>query len=268
MTYCPVDTQTLRYLERSGRPSAQIDLVETYFQAQGLFRDVQSLTPLYSQTVKIDLASIQPTMAGPKRPQDIFPLSQAPQVFHKSLTTPVEGRGFGLGEDETEKTALVNLNGQECSLSHGTVVIAAITSCTNTSDPSVILAAALLARNAARKGLKSKPWVKTSFAPGSRAVEAYLKEANLLSGLNSLGFNVVGYGCTTCIGNSGPLSPDIIDAIRKAHLVSTAVLSGNRNFEGRIHPDVRASFWPPRCWWWLTRWPESQLRLCARTFGK
>ena len=158
------------------------------------------------------------------------------------MTAPAGVRGFGLVKNELENSAQVAVNGEITDLKHGAVVIAAITSCTNTSDPSVVIAAALLARNATQKGLRSKPWVKTSFAPGSRAVTTYLDQAGLLSGLNSLGFNVVGYGCTTCIGNSGPLPQDILKAIREKQLVAASVLSGNRNFEGRIHPDVRASF--------------------------
>ncbi len=242
MTYCPVDAQTLRYLQRTGRPDKQVELVETYFQAQGLFLENRSALPQYSQILRIDLGAIEPLLAGPKRPQDIFPLSKAAQVFQSSLTAPVELRGFGLSDEQAAKTAPLELGGQACRLPQGAVVIAAITSCTNTSDPGVIVAAALLARNAARLGLKSKPWVKTSFAPGSRAVTAYLEKMGLLTGLESLGFNVVGYGCTTCIGNSGPLPPAVSSALRDHQLVGAAVLSGNRNFEGRIHPEVRASF--------------------------
>jgi aconitate hydratase len=242
MTYCPVDSQTLQYLHRSGRSTDQIELVEAYFQAQGLFLDGRSPVPDYTQILTINLDEIEPTISGPKRPHDIFPLSKAPQTFAKSLTAPVEARGYGLTKIDADKSVRVNLNGQECELKNGAVIIAAITSCTNTSDPGVVIAAGLLARNAARKGLKSKPWVKTSFAPGSRAVRAYLQEADLMNGLESLGFNVVGYGCTTCIGNSGPLPADVFQAIHDNQLVGAAVLSGNRNFEGRIHPEVRASF--------------------------
>jgi len=242
MTYCPVDDQTLRYLRRTGRAASQVALVEAYFQAQDLFLDSASPIPAYTQVLTIDLSQIQPTLAGPKRPQDIFPLSRSAQVFRQSLTAPLEARGFALNEADQAASATLDLNGQSCSLTHGAVLIAAITSCTNTSDPGVVVAAALLARNAAAKGLRSKPWVKTSFAPGSRAVTMYLEKAGLLTGLDSLGFNVVGYGCTTCIGNSGPLHPDIAKAVRENRLVGAAVLSGNRNFEGRIHPEVRASF--------------------------
>ncbi len=242
MTFCPVDKQTLHYLERTGRAAAHIELVEAYFKAQGLFLETGRSSPAYTQVLTIDLAEIQPTLAGPKRPQDIFPLSKSAQVFRQSLSAPLEARGFALSNEETAKTVQVSLDGQICELTHGAVLIAAITSCTNTSDPSVVIAAALLARNAAAKGLKSKPWVKTSFAPGSRAVSAYLEKMDLLAGLDNLGFNVVGYGCTTCIGNSGPLRPEISKAVRESQLVGAAVLSGNRNFEGRIHPDVRASF--------------------------
>jgi aconitate hydratase len=242
MTYCPVDAQTLDYLKRTGRSAEQIELVETYFQAQGLFLDGRGPQPEYSQVLTIDLSKIEATLAGPKRPQDIFPLSKAAQTFTASLTAPLGVRGYGFSPEEAAKTITAEINGEKQELRHGAVIIAAITSCTNTSDPSVILAAALLARNAAAKGLKSKPWVKTSLAPGSRAVTAYLKNADLLGGLESLGFNVVGYGCTTCIGNSGPLPEEVNKAVHDNQLVGAAVLSGNRNFEGRIHPEVRASF--------------------------
>lgn len=242
MTYCPVDDQTLLYLERSGRPQSQIELVRSYFNAQNLFLNSSSPKPEYTQVVSIDLSSIQPTLSGPRRPHDIFALSEAHNVFKQSLTASKEARGFGLSNNEADRTIQTDLDGEGVTLGHGTVIIAAITSCTNTSDPSVVIAAALLARNAARKGLQRKPWVKTSFAPGSRAVSTYLANAGLMDGLENLGFNVVGYGCTTCIGNSGPLPVDVFKAIHDNQLVGAAVLSGNRNFEGRIHSEVRASY--------------------------
>ncbi|MDP2964898.1 MAG: aconitate hydratase AcnA [Pelolinea sp.] len=241
-TYFPVDGQTLNYLRRTGRLESHINLVETYYRAQGLYREDGGPHPKYSQILQINLGEIQPVMAGPKRPQDIFPLSGAKQTFKNALAAPIGNTGYGLNDDEINKKVKVAINGQEMELSHGAVLIAAITSCTNTSDPSVMITAGLLARNAAAKGLRTKPWVKTSFAPGSRAVRAYLSSAGLLEGLEALGFQIVGYGCTTCIGNSGPIDATISRAIRENGLVGAAVLSGNRNFEGRIHPDARASF--------------------------
>lgn len=241
-TYFPVDNQTLDYLKRTGRSEDQIKLVETYFQAQNLFREDNSAYPEYSQIMRINLSEIQPVMAGPKRPQDIFQLSNAKQTFKDALATAQGNTGFGLSENDINKKVKITLNGQAEELTHGAVLIAAITSCTNTSDPGVLITAALLAQKAAAKGLRAKPWVKTSFAPGSRAVKTYLTSAGLLNGLEALGFHIVGYGCTTCIGNSGPLDMAVSRAVKDNGLVGAAVLSGNRNFEGRIHPDVRASF--------------------------
>ena len=242
VTYFPVDGQTLDYLRRTGRSEDQIKLVETYFRAQGLFREDGHSQPTYSQILKINLNEIQPVMAGPKRPQDIFALSDTKSAFRNALNATKGISGYGLDSAEINKKVRVNIKGEEVELSHGTVLIAAITSCTNTSNPSVLITAGLLARNAAVKGLHTKPWVKTSFAPGSRAVKTYLSSAGLMEGLETLGFHIVGYGCTTCIGNSGPIDPAISRVIRENSLVGAAVLSGNRNFEGRIHPDVRASF--------------------------
>jgi aconitate hydratase len=241
-TFFPVDDQTLNYLKRTGRSEDQIKLVEAFFRAQGLFRDDYDSHPEYSQIMRINLGEILPVMAGPKRPQDIFLLSNAKQAFKDSLAAEKGNMGFGLSEAEINKKVKLTIKGQEAELTHGAVLIAAITSCTNTSDPGVLVTAALLAQNAAAKGLRSKPWVKTSFAPGSRAVKTYLSSAGLSDGLEALGFHIVGYGCTTCIGNSGPLDTAISHAVRDNGLVGAAVLSGNRNFEGRIHPDARASF--------------------------
>ena len=241
-TYFPVDNQTLDYLRRTGRSEDQVALVEAYFRAQALFREDNCSHPEFSQVMRINLGEIQPVMAGPKRPQDIFQLSNAGQAFQRCLRAEKGNKGFGLSETEIDKKVKLTINDQEVELTHGAVLIAAITSCTNTSDPGVLITAALLAKNAAAKGLRSKPWVKTSFAPGSRAVKTYLSSAGLFDGLETLGFHIVGYGCTTCIGNSGPLDPAISRAVRDNCLVGAAVLSGNRNFEGRIHPDVRASF--------------------------
>ncbi len=241
-TYFPVDNQTLDYLRRTGRPENQIELVEAYFRAQDLFRENTGAFPQYSQVMHVDLGEIQQVMAGPKRPQDIFPFSNAGQAFKDAIKTEKGFKGFGLSDVQANQKVKLTFNGQEIELSHGSVLIAAITSCTNTSDPGVLITAALLAKNATAKGLRSKPWVKTSFAPGSRAVRSYLASAGLFDGLETLGFHIVGYGCTTCIGNSGPLDINISRAVRENNLVGAAVLSGNRNFEGRIHPDARASF--------------------------
>ena len=241
-TYFPVDGQTLNYLRRTGRLESHINLVETYYRAQGLYREDGGPHPGYSQILQIDLGEIRPVMAGPKRPQDIFPFSDAKLAFKNALASPKGNTGYGLNENEINKKVKVTINGQDVEMTHGAVLIAAITSCTNTSDPSVMITAGLLARNAASKGLHPKPWVKTSFAPGSRAVKAYLSSAGLLEGLEALGFQIVGYGCTTCIGNSGPIDAAISRAVRENCLVGAAVLSGNRNFEGRIHPEARASF--------------------------
>ena len=241
-TYFPVDDQTLDYLRRTGRSEKHIKLVETYYRAEELYREESSSYPEYSQILKINLNEIQTVMAGPKRPQDIFQLSGAKETFKNTLTAPKGNTGYGLNHDELNKKVMVVINGQDVELTHGVVLIAAITSCTNTSDPSVLIAAGLLARNAAAKGLHPKPWVKTSFAPGSRAVKTYLSSAGLMDGLEALGFHIVGYGCTTCIGNSGPIDAAISHAVKENCLVGAVVLSGNRNFEGRIHPDARASF--------------------------
>ncbi len=241
-TYFPVDHQTLAYLRRTGRPGEHIEMVEAFFNAQGLFRKADSPVPEYSQVVTIVLDDIQPLLAGPKRPQDVIPLTDAPQAFSRALVAPVGPSGFGLDEEQKNFSVQAQTPRGALRLSHGAVLIAAITSCTNTSDAGVMIAAALLARNAARAGLKSQPWVKTSLAPGSRAVSTYFKNAGLQEGLEALGFYTVGYGCTTCIGNSGPLDDPISRAVSDGGLVCAAVLSGNRNFEGRIHPQVRASF--------------------------
>ena len=205
-------------------------LVEEYTKAQGIFRTDATPDPIYTDKLELDLASVEPTLAGPKRPQDRVPLRQAKTAFEKSL------------EGAAQKHVAVKNNGDQFELSNGSVVIAAITSCTNTSNPSLMLGAGLLAKKAVERGLHSKPWVKTSLAPGSKVVTDYLDAAGLSKYLNDLGFNLVGYGCTTCIGNSGPLEEHIGAAIKDNSLVAVSVLSGNRNFEGRIHPLVRANY--------------------------
>ncbi|MBZ5694608.1 MAG: aconitate hydratase AcnA [Acidobacteriia bacterium] len=229
MGFFPVDSETLAYLRFTARGDDQVKLVEAYAKEQGLFRTDETPDPVFSDRLELDLATVVPTIAGPKRPQDSVPLTQAKAAFEKSLT-------------EAPKHASVQNNGDKFELADGSVVIAAITSCTNTSNPSLMLGAGLLAKKAVERGLTSKPWVKTSFAPGSKVVTDYIEKAGLWPYLNSLRFNLVGYGCTTCIGNSGPLSEPISKAIKDNNLVAVSVLSGNRNFEGRINPLCRANY--------------------------
>ncbi len=231
----PIDGETLRYLELSGRDRAHIRLIEAYAKEQGMWRYDGQPDALYSDWLELDLGSVEPSLAGPKRPQDRIALGVADTVFRKHLETAVAGRKSG-------GSATVTLDGNKAEIRDGSVLIAAITSCTNTSNPAVMVAAGLLARNARAKGLKSKPWVKTSLAPGSKVVTDYLVKAELLDDLDALGFFTVGYGCTTCIGNSGPLRPEIAAAVQQAGIVGCSVLSGNRNFEGRIHPQVQMNF--------------------------
>jgi aconitate hydratase len=229
MGFFPVDSETLAYLRFTARDEDQVKLVEAYTKEQGLFRTDQTPDPIFSDRLELDLATVVPTMAGPKRPQDSVPLTQAKAAFERSLT-------------EAAKHASVQNNGDRFELADGSVVIAAITSCTNTSNPSLMLGAGLIAKKAVERGLRTKAWVKTSFAPGSKVVTDYIEKAGLWPYLNSLGFNLVGYGCTTCIGNSGPLSEPISKAIKESNLVAVSVLSGNRNFEGRINPLCRANY--------------------------
>jgi aconitate hydratase len=229
MGFFPVDAEVLNYLRFTDRSEAQVELVEAYSKEQGLFRTDETPDPIFTDKLELDLATVVPTMAGPKRPQDSVPLTQAKVAFEKSLTEPA-------------KHAKVQNNGDSFELADGSVVIAAITSCTNTSNPSLMLGAGLLAKKAVERGLSSKPWVKTSFAPGSKVVTDYIEKAGLWPYLESLRFHLVGYGCTTCIGNSGPLSETISKAIKDNNLVAVSVLSGNRNFEGRINPQCRANY--------------------------
>jgi len=228
----PIDQETLNYLRLTGRSTEQLALVEAYARAQGLFHDPNTPEAAYSDTLELDLGSVVPSLAGPKRPQDRIALSEAQQAVTTALKKASRGQG----------RVPVNAQGQQFELKDGAVVIAAITSCTNTSNPNVIMGAGLLAQKAVAKGLKSKPWVKTSLAPGSLVVTEYLKKAGLQPDLDQLGFNLVGYGCTTCIGNSGPLPEPISEAIQQGELTVCAVLSGNRNFEGRIHGEVKMNF--------------------------
>jgi aconitate hydratase len=232
--FFPIDAETLAYLEATARKPGRIALVEVYAKAQGLYRDGDTPDPLFSKTLALDLGDVEPSIAGPKRPQDRVPLARAASSFAEALD-----KEYGKAH---EAGLRVPVEGKNFDLSHGDVVIAAITSCTNTSNPSVMVAAGLLARNAVKRGLRVKPWVKTSLAPGSQVVTDYLAEAGLTQDLDALGFNLVGYGCTTCIGNSGPLPDEISHTIHTHHLAVAAVLSGNRNFEGRVNHDVRANY--------------------------
>ncbi len=254
MGFFPVDKATLEYLRLTGRDEKHVGLVERYAKEQGLFRTDASPEPTFTDTVELDLGSIEPCLAGPKRPQDRVGLSKVKEGFRKALPVPLADRGFGLDPAAAAKTGLMpsvrvgsskaggtaTLEGTK--VSHGVVVIAAITSCTNTSNPSVLLAAGLLAKKAVEKGLVTAPWVKTSLAPGSRVVTDYLEAAGLATYLDQLGFQTVGYGCTTCIGNSGPLPKEVSEALKVSGLVAAAVISGNRNFEGRVHPEVKANY--------------------------
>ena len=230
--FFPVDADTIKYLKATGRSADRVALVEAYSKAQGMWRE-HGAQPVFTDVLELDLSTVEPSMAGPKRPQDRVALASAKAEFAKALPDIVKG---------ADLKRRVKVDGENYDLGHGDVVIAAITSCTNTSNPSVLIAAGLVARNAHRKGLKAKPWVKTSLAPGSQVVTDYLAKAGLQDDLDALGFNLAGYGCTTCIGNSGPLPDNIGDAVRKNDLVVGAVLSGNRNFEGRVNPDVKANY--------------------------
>jgi aconitate hydratase A / 2-methylisocitrate dehydratase len=240
--FFPVDQETLAYMRRTGRDDGLVDLVERYTKEQGLFRTAGTPDPLFTETLELDLGTVEPSLAGPKRPQDRVPLARMKDAFRQALAAPVKERGFGLDGDDLRRRANVEVRGGQAELGHGGVVIAAITSCTNTSNPSVMIGAGLLARKAVERGMKVPPYVKTSLAPGSKVVTEYLRESGLLPDLEALGFHVVGYGCTTCIGNSGPL-PDVVSrAVQENRLVAASVLSGNRNFEGRINPDVKANY--------------------------
>jgi aconitate hydratase len=232
--FFPIDAETIRYLKATGRSAARVRLVEAYARAQGLWRGPRTPDPVFSSTLELDLAGVEPSLAGPKRPQDRVPLAGAAAEFAAAL-----GSAYGKAAEAARR---VPVEGTNYDLGHGDVVIAAITSCTNTSNPSVMLGAGLLARNALKRGLSVKPWVKTSLAPGSKVVSDYLAKSGLQKDLDKLGFNLVGYGCTTCIGNSGPLPEPVAAAAADNDLVVAAVLSGNRNFEGRVHPQVKANY--------------------------
>jgi aconitate hydratase len=242
MGYFPVDDETLRYLRLTGRPAELVELVERYTKEQGLFHTHNTPDPIYSDTLELDLSLVEPSLAGPKRPQDRVTLPNLKASFENALAAPIQEHGYELNKAQIASVGIMGTNGGSLTMQHGAVVIAAITSCTNTSNPSVMIAAGLLAKKAIARGLKVKPYVKTSLAPGSRVVTTYLEKAGLLDPLAELGFNVVGFGCTTCIGNSGPLPGEVIKAISSVDLVAAAVISGNRNFEGRIHPYVCANY--------------------------
>jgi aconitate hydratase len=240
--YFPVDSETLRYMRLTGRPDEVIARTEAYMREQGLFRDPSSPDPEFTDTLELDLKSVVPSLAGPKRPQDRVALTDMKTAFQSALSAPVKERGYELSPEALTREAVFGSNGGTHTMRHGAVVIAAITSCTNTSNPSVLIAAGLVAKKALEKGLSVRPYVKTSLAPGSRVVTEYLKQADLIDPLARLGFNVIAYGCTTCIGNSGPLPGEVAKAVTGSDLVAAAVISGNRNFEGRVHPLVKANF--------------------------
>jgi aconitate hydratase len=268
MGFFPCDAETLAYLRFTGRPEPLVQLVEAYTKEQGIFRTDGTAEPDFTDTLELDLGDVEPSIAGPKRPQDRVPLDGAKRAWRQNLASMLELGANGTDQDKVSRwlteggsaakavpevatpepdadifeSVTVHDNGREYAVTHGSVVIAAITSCTNTSNPQVMLAAGLLARNAAARGLRPKPWVKTSLAPGSMVVTEYLREAGLDTALEEMGFYLVGYGCTTCIGNSGPLPEPVSDAVRAGNLVAVSVLSGNRNFEGRINSEVRANY--------------------------
>lgn len=241
MGFFPIDTESLRYMSRTGRDADLVKLVENYCKAQGLFRTDETPDPEFTSTLHLDLSTVETSLAGPKLPHDRIVLKNMKSTFASSLTSDNPTMGFNLNEERLSSKGLYK-NGTELEMSHGDVVIAAITSCTNTSNPSVMLGAGIVAKKAVEKGLTVPPYVKTSLAPGSRVVTEYLNEAGLTEYMDKLGFNLVGYGCTTCIGNSGPLPEPVETAIKEGDLIAAGVLSGNRNFEGRIHPWVKANF--------------------------
>ncbi|MCX7900031.1 MAG: aconitate hydratase AcnA, partial [Methylocystis sp.] len=232
--FFPIDAETLGYLDMSGRAPERLALVETYARAQGLMREKGAPDPEFTDTIALDLSDVTPCLAGPKRPEGRVALNEVGAAFQTALAAEYKKEG-GVGLRH-------KVEGENFDLGHGDVVIAAITSCTNTSNPSVLIGAGLLARNAVEKGLRVKPWVKTSLAPGSQVVAQYLAKSGLQASLDALGFNLVGFGCTTCIGNSGPLPEAVSKAINAHDLVAASVLSGNRNFEGRVNPDVQANY--------------------------
>ncbi len=241
MGFFPMDSEAMRYMRRTGRDEQHVELIENYMRAQGLFHTPDSPEPEYSDTLELDLGDVETSLAGPKLPHDRITLPNMKKTFESSLTSDDPTMGFNLEQKQLANKGTFK-NGQEVEMTHGDVVIAAITSCTNTSNPSVMLGAGIVAKKALEKGLQVPPYVKTSLAPGSRVVTDYLEEAGLTDYMDQLGFNLVGYGCTTCIGNSGPLPPAVESAVKEGDLIVAGVLSGNRNFEGRIHPYVKANY--------------------------
>ncbi|MGA9173257.1 MAG: aconitate hydratase AcnA [Thermoactinomyces sp.] len=241
--FFPVDEESLNYLRNTGRDESLVQLVKEYYTAQGLFRTDETPDPVYTDTIELDLSTVVPSLSGPKRPQDRIELTKMKEAWNETLRKPIDERGFGLTDQEISKSVSVTRqDGTTYELKQGSVVIAAITSCTNTSNPSVMVGAGLVAKKAVEKGLTVPPYVKSSLTPGSKVVTDYLTKANLIEPLAKLGFTVAGYGCATCIGNSGPLSDDVSRAIEENDLTVASVLSGNRNFEGRIHPLVKANY--------------------------
>lgn len=241
MGFFPIDSEALRYMSRTGRSDEQVKLVEQYTKEQGLYRTDDMEDPEFTEVLELDLGDVETSLAGPKRPQDRITLPNMKKTFESSLTSDDPTMGFSLAQEKLANKGIFK-NGREIEMKHGDVVIAAITSCTNTSNPSVMLGAGIIAKKAVEKGMKVPPYVKTSLAPGSRVVTEYLNEAGLTDYMNQLGFNLVGYGCTTCIGNSGPLPEAVEKAVKEGDLIVAGVLSGNRNFEGRIHPYVKANY--------------------------
>ena len=242
MGFFPTDAETLEYLRRTGRTRQEVELVERYTKENMLFRTDAAPRPKFTQVLSFDLGAVEPCLAGPKRPQDQVPLKKMKESFRRAMVAPIADRGFALDAAALKRVGRVRHNGHSADITHGAVVIAAITSCTNTSNPSVMMAAGLVAQKAVAKGLRVKPYVKTSLAPGSRVVSDYLEKAGLQAALDAVGFQIVGFGCTTCIGNSGPLPDPVAKAVAEGDLVASAVLSGNRNFEGRINPLVKANY--------------------------
>jgi aconitate hydratase len=243
--YFPVDERTMDYLRLSGRPAERLTMIQDYLTDNGLFRtyDGSMVDPVFSGPVlELDLASVEPCLSGPKRPHDRVSLANMKKDFNECLTNPVGFKGFDIGEENVKKTSNFTYKGEEYTLKNGSVVLAAITSCTNTSNPGVMIAAGLVAKNASARGLKVKPYIKTSLSPGSGVVTMYFEQSGVQKYLEEQGFYTAGYGCMTCIGNSGDLDPEVHDAIEKNDLVAGAVLSGNRNFEGRVHPMTRANY--------------------------
>ncbi|HHL73361.1 MAG TPA: aconitate hydratase AcnA [Bacteroidetes bacterium] len=242
MGFFPIDEESLNYFRRTGRSEELVQLIERYTKEQGLFHTEDSPEPIFSDSIELDLSTVEPSLAGPKRPQDRISVPMMKKAFKETLQAPTDKRGFDLHGEALHRTATVENNNGGLEISHGSVVIAAITSCTNTSNPSVLLGAGILAKKAVERGLRVPGYVKTSLAPGSRVVTEYLQQSGLTPYLDQLGFNTVGYGCTTCIGNSGPLPEEVARAVQQADIVAASVLSGNRNFEGRVNPLVKANY--------------------------